>query len=66
MPDDRGPPDWAHAGFAGEGAELGAVALRALADPERVYRGAEAFYHAEAFMMSRPVEVIDAVVHRAH
>eukprot|EP00969_Alexandrium_andersonii_P309918 13696528-Alexandrium_andersonii.AAC.1 len=44
-----------------------------MAEPERVYRDAEAFIrelglddHCEPYMMSRPVEVIDAVVHRAH
>eukprot|EP00969_Alexandrium_andersonii_P279470 12353175-Alexandrium_andersonii.AAC.1 len=72
MPDDWVPPDWAHADFAGEGAALGAVALHAMADQGRVYRDGEALVrefgldeHAENYMTSRPVEVIDAVAHRA-
>eukprot|EP00969_Alexandrium_andersonii_P025727 1123169-Alexandrium_andersonii.AAC.1 len=63
MPDDWVPPDWAHADFAGENAELGAVALHAMADPDRVYREAAAFIrelglddHAGSYVTSRPVE----------
>eukprot|EP00969_Alexandrium_andersonii_P153368 6781819-Alexandrium_andersonii.AAC.1 len=44
-----------------------------MADADRVYREAAAFVrdlglddHAERYVMSRPVEVIDAVVRRAH
>eukprot|EP00969_Alexandrium_andersonii_P132483 5857858-Alexandrium_andersonii.AAC.1 len=44
-----------------------------MADADRVYREAAALVrdlglddHAETYVMSRPVEVIDAVAHRAH
>eukprot|EP00969_Alexandrium_andersonii_P218832 9665013-Alexandrium_andersonii.AAC.1 len=56
-PDDWVPPDWAHADFAGENAELGAVALHAMAHADRVYCEAAAFVrdlglddHAETYM----------------
>eukprot|EP00969_Alexandrium_andersonii_P192802 8517337-Alexandrium_andersonii.AAC.1 len=70
MPDDWVPPDWLHAEFGGEDAALGAVVLHAVAERGRVMADAEAFcdryeldLRCRAYLLSRPVEVIDAVVH---
>eukprot|EP00969_Alexandrium_andersonii_P076415 3369133-Alexandrium_andersonii.AAC.1 len=63
MPGDWEPPDWSRAAFAGEGAELGAVVLRAAADPGRVWRDAEALIRqydlddrCRDYMFNRPAE----------
>eukprot|EP00969_Alexandrium_andersonii_P205346 9073435-Alexandrium_andersonii.AAC.1 len=73
MPDNWVPPDWMGAGFPAEDADLGAIVLRARAEPDRVRaealeicRQLDLDQHARDYLLTRSLEVIDAVVHRSH